>query len=122
VCLQANAPPPCRAVLTRPFFPLVAPPLLLLAPAAPPPPKKKRKTQKQEWHQEALDNLRAAMARTHLMCATVMDTLGPEILVINRCVVSSKRATTSESKTRPPCGEEPIPLLFLAHASARDEK
>lgn len=37
-----------------------------------------------EWHQEALDNLRTAMARTHLMCATVMDTLGPEIVVINR--------------------------------------
>jgi len=29
------------------------------------------------------------MARTHLMCATVMDTLGPEILVINRWVSSS---------------------------------
>lgn len=38
----------------------------------------------QATHQEALDNLRAAMHATSTLVATVMDTRGPEILVLNR--------------------------------------
>ena len=40
--------------------------------------------QSQEVHQQGLDNLRAAMEQTRILCATVMDTLGPEIVVVNR--------------------------------------
>jgi len=32
-----------------------------------------------DYHQETLDNLRQAMANTHLMCAVMLDTKGPEI-------------------------------------------
>lgn len=38
----------------------------------------------QEVHQQGLDNLRTAMQQTRILCATVMDTLGPEIVVVNR--------------------------------------
>lgn len=38
------------------------------------------------WHQTGFDNLQAAMQRTRKLCSTVMDTLGPEIVVLNRCV------------------------------------
>lgn len=41
----------------------------------------------QEMHQKGLDNLRAASKETRTLCATWMDTLGPEIIVVNRCVV-----------------------------------
>lgn len=37
-----------------------------------------------EMHQRGLDNLRKASKATHILCATMMDTLGPEIVVINR--------------------------------------
>ncbi|GBF93146.1 pyruvate kinase [Raphidocelis subcapitata] len=37
-----------------------------------------------EFHQEGLNNLREAMARTGKLCASIMDTLGPEIVVLNR--------------------------------------
>ncbi|KAI8477220.1 MAG: pyruvate kinase [Monoraphidium minutum] len=36
------------------------------------------------FHRVGLDNLRSAVQRTRKLCATVMDTLGPEIVVINR--------------------------------------
>jgi hypothetical protein len=39
----------------------------------------------QDLHQKGLDNLHAAMQQTRTLCATVMDTLGPEIVVLNRC-------------------------------------
>jgi pyruvate kinase len=35
-------------------------------------------------HQKGLENLRAASKATRTLCATWMDTLGPEIIVINR--------------------------------------
>lgn len=38
----------------------------------------------QEMHQQGLDNLRKASKATRTLCATVMDTLGPEIVVVNR--------------------------------------
>lgn len=38
----------------------------------------------QEMHQKGLENLRAASKATRTLCATWMDTLGPEIIVINR--------------------------------------
>lgn len=38
----------------------------------------------QELHQQGLDNLHKAMQQTRTLCATVMDTLGPEIVVLNR--------------------------------------
>lgn len=38
----------------------------------------------QEMHQTGLENLRAASKATRTLCATWMDTLGPEIIVINR--------------------------------------
>lgn len=39
----------------------------------------------QAMHQKGLDNLRAASKETRTLCATLMDTLGPEIIVVNRC-------------------------------------
>lgn len=36
-----------------------------------------------EYHQETMDNLRAAMKTTNRMCATLFDTRGPEIIVAN---------------------------------------
>jgi hypothetical protein len=81
-------------------------------PTHPPP-----KNTQQEWHQETLDNLRTAMARTHLMCATVMDTLGPEIVVINRCVValldSPLRSPAANDDAPPPPGAPRTPSLSL---------
>eukprot|EP00878_Enallax_costatus_P004218 GHUV01004448.1.p1 GENE.GHUV01004448.1~~GHUV01004448.1.p1 ORF type:complete len:578 (+),score=172.79 GHUV01004448.1:112-1845(+) len=38
----------------------------------------------QDMHQLGLDNLRKASKETRTLCATMMDTLGPEIVVINR--------------------------------------
>lgn len=38
----------------------------------------------QAYHQEFLNNLRAAMKRSGRVAACVMDTLGPEIVVLNR--------------------------------------
>lgn len=38
----------------------------------------------QDMHQKGLDNLRAASKETRTLCGTWMDTLGPEIIVINR--------------------------------------
>lgn len=38
----------------------------------------------QAAHQDALNNVRTAMNETGTLVATVMDTLGPEIVVINR--------------------------------------
>jgi hypothetical protein len=38
----------------------------------------------QALHQTSLDNLRAASKATRTLCATWMDTLGPEIVVANR--------------------------------------
>jgi pyruvate kinase len=38
----------------------------------------------QAYHQEGFDNLQAAIKRTNKLCATVMDTRGPEIVVLNR--------------------------------------
>lgn len=42
-------------------------------------------TAPQAFHQQGLDNLQVAMQRTRKLCASVMDTLGPEIVVLNRC-------------------------------------
>eukprot|EP00877_Chromochloris_zofingiensis_P015067 jgi/Chrzof1/9814/Cz04g17040.t1 len=38
----------------------------------------------QAYHKEGLDNLRKATQQTRILCATMMDTLGPEIVVLNR--------------------------------------
>jgi hypothetical protein len=40
----------------------------------------------QELHTKGLANLREACKQTRTLCATVIDTLGPEIVVTNRCV------------------------------------
>ncbi|PNW87383.1 hypothetical protein CHLRE_02g147900v5 [Chlamydomonas reinhardtii] len=37
-----------------------------------------------EYHQETLDNLRIAMRNTKRLCCTMLDTMGPEIIVLNR--------------------------------------
>ncbi|GIL59095.1 hypothetical protein Vafri_14039 [Volvox africanus] len=37
-----------------------------------------------EYHQETLDNLRVAMRNTKRLCCTMLDTMGPEIIVLNR--------------------------------------
>ncbi|KXZ54190.1 hypothetical protein GPECTOR_5g285 [Gonium pectorale] len=37
-----------------------------------------------EYHQETLDNLRTAMRNTKRLCCTMLDTMGPEIIVLNR--------------------------------------
>jgi pyruvate kinase len=39
----------------------------------------------QQLHQASIDNLRKASKATRQLCATMMDTLGPEIVVTNRC-------------------------------------
>jgi pyruvate kinase len=38
----------------------------------------------QEMHQLGFDNVKKASKATRTLCATMMDTLGPEIVVINR--------------------------------------
>jgi hypothetical protein len=38
----------------------------------------------QAMHQKGLDNLRTASKDSRTLCATLMDTLGPEIIVVNR--------------------------------------
>jgi pyruvate kinase len=40
----------------------------------------------QAYHQESLDNLKAAQAKTRKLCSVALDTAGPEIVVVNRCV------------------------------------
>jgi hypothetical protein len=42
----------------------------------------------QQLHQTSIDNLRKASKATRQLCATMMDTLGPEIVVTNRCAFS----------------------------------
>ena len=37
----------------------------------------------QAYHQEGFDNLQAAVKRTGRLCASVMDTRGPEMVVLN---------------------------------------
>ncbi|KAG2488957.1 hypothetical protein HYH03_012576 [Edaphochlamys debaryana] len=37
-----------------------------------------------DYHQETLDNLRVAMRNTKRLCCTMLDTMGPEIIVLNR--------------------------------------
>lgn len=37
-----------------------------------------------EYHQKSLDNLKAAQAKTRKLCAVALDTMGPEIVVVNR--------------------------------------
>jgi hypothetical protein len=39
----------------------------------------------QEYHQETLNNLRIAQRNARKLCCTMLDTMGPEIIVINRC-------------------------------------
>ncbi|PNG82975.1 Pyruvate kinase, cytosolic isozyme, partial [Tetrabaena socialis] len=36
-----------------------------------------------EYHQETLDNLRTAQRNTRRLCCTMLDTMGPEIIVLN---------------------------------------
>lgn len=36
------------------------------------------------YHQESLNNLRTAQRNTRLLCCTMLDTMGPEIIVLNR--------------------------------------
>lgn len=38
----------------------------------------------QEYHQETLDNLRQAQRNAKRLCCTMLDTMGPEIIVLNR--------------------------------------
>ncbi len=42
-----------------------------------------------EYHQETLDNLRKAMELTETACAVVLETMGREILVMNRYLVQA---------------------------------
>uniref|UniRef100_A0A2P2J9P0 pyruvate kinase n=1 Tax=Rhizophora mucronata TaxID=61149 RepID=A0A2P2J9P0_RHIMU len=37
-----------------------------------------------QYHQETLDNLRAAVKRTKKLCAVMLDTVGPELQVVNK--------------------------------------
>ncbi|XP_027937521.1 pyruvate kinase 1, cytosolic-like [Vigna unguiculata] len=37
-----------------------------------------------EYHQETLENLRAAIKRTRKLCAVMLDTVGPELQVVNK--------------------------------------
>lgn len=37
-----------------------------------------------KYHQEGLDNLRKAMHKTNTLCAVMLDTIGPEMFVLNR--------------------------------------
>jgi cysteine sulfinate desulfinase/cysteine desulfurase-like protein len=47
------------------------------------PPASSTTREPQAFHQTGFDNLQAAMQRTRKLCATVMDTQGPEIVVLN---------------------------------------
>lgn len=49
----------------------------------------------QQLHQTSIDNLRKASKATRTLCATMMDTLGPEIVVTNRCAAGSAAANYS---------------------------
>ncbi|WVY99021.1 hypothetical protein V8G54_031172 [Vigna mungo] len=37
-----------------------------------------------EYHQETLENLRAAIKRTKKLCAVMLDTMGPELQIVNK--------------------------------------
>lgn len=50
----------------------------------------------QAYHQESLDNLRAAQAKTKKLCAVCLDTMGPEIVVVNRCAARAVRHMAPE--------------------------
>lgn len=52
----------------------------------------------EEYHQETLDNLKQAIANTGKMCATMLDTRGPEI-----CINKGLDATIQARAARPPC-------------------
>ena len=54
-------------------------------------------------HQAVLDNLREAMRRTGRLCATAMDTLGPEIVVLNRAADGAPIALEAGQTLRLAC-------------------
>jgi hypothetical protein len=60
----------------------------------------------QQLHQTSIDNLRKASKATRTLCATMMDTLGPEIVVTNRYVRIGRAARYSVAAA---C------LLFCSH-------
>ncbi|CAI5460153.1 unnamed protein product [Closterium sp. Yama58-4] len=65
----------------------------------------------QENHQETYENLRAAMKKTHRMCAVVYDTHGPEITIFNS---SSATVTMTAGSTVVLSGDKDQPVT--AHA------
>ncbi|MEW5309186.1 MAG: hypothetical protein WDW38_001091 [Sanguina aurantia] len=59
-----------------------------------------------EYHQQTLDNLKLAQQQSSKLCAVMLDTMGPEIIVLNRCdslinIVAGQTITLSCNSTLP---------------------
>ncbi|XP_068649071.1 pyruvate kinase 1, cytosolic-like [Aristolochia californica] len=73
-----------------------------------------------EYHQETLDSLRAAMENVKKLCAVMLDTVGPEIQVINKSGKPIVLKANDHITITPDLSGEPshevLPINYLALA------
>lgn len=76
-----------------------------------------------EYHQETLNNLRTAMRNTKRLCCTMLDTMGPEIIVLNRpesmsIQLEAGQTLTLTSNRSVPASSTVLPISYPSLAAA----
>ncbi|KAH9674885.1 Pyruvate kinase 2 [Citrus sinensis] len=59
-----------------------------------------------EYHQETLENLKAAVKTTKKLCAVMLDTVGPELQVVNKSEKAISLKADGSVVLTPDCGQE----------------
>ncbi|CAL5356622.1 unnamed protein product [Camellia sinensis] len=65
-----------------------------------------------EYHQETLENLRAAVKTTNKLCAVMLDTVGPELQVVNTIEKTISLEEDGKLRVTPHNGQEASPEVL----------